>query len=50
VALRPERSFVLAVGILALLTAVGTAGFVLLEHLRAADALYLTVTTLSTVG
>ena len=39
-----------AAGLLALLTLLGTLGFVLLEEMSWADAFYLTVVTLSTVG
>jgi voltage-gated potassium channel len=50
----PERGsgsrVLLAVGILVLLTAVGTLGFAWIEDLSLLDALYMAVITLSTVG
>jgi voltage-gated potassium channel len=46
----PERKFLIAiVGIVALTTG-GTAGYMLIEHMPALDALYMTVITISTVG
>jgi hypothetical protein len=44
----PERKFLIAiVGIVALTTG-GTAGYMLIEHMPALDALYMTVITIST--
>jgi hypothetical protein len=40
----------LALAALTTLTAAGTLGFMLVEHARWFDALYMTVITLSTVG
>ena len=48
--MRPTQRFTIAVAALALITAIGTAGFMLLEGLPIGDAVYLTVMTLTTVG
>jgi voltage-gated potassium channel len=48
--MNPLRRWRTAVAVLATLTAAGTLGFARLEGLAWRDALYLTVTTLSTVG
>lgn len=48
--LTPTRRLAVAVAALGLLTALGTAGYVLIEGLPLLDALYLTVATLTTVG
>lgn len=44
------RPLVSAIGVLSVLTAAGTAGYVLIEGAAPFDALYMTVITLSTVG
>ena len=44
------RRFVAALGALAAITASGSVGYVLLEGLSPADAAYLTVMTLTTLG
>jgi voltage-gated potassium channel len=46
----PLRRLVIAIGALALITGVGTVGYVLIEEVSWLDALYMTVITLSTVG
>lgn len=46
----PTRRVAIALIVLSSVTAIGTIGFILLEKLSAADALYLTVITLTTVG
>jgi len=48
--LSPARRFLLAIGGLALLVAIGTAGYVTIEGMSPLDALYMSVITLSTVG
>jgi hypothetical protein len=44
------RRFAVALSALAALTAIGSAGYVVLEGLSLTDAAYLTVMTLTTVG
>ncbi len=44
------RQFLLALGVIVLLVAAGTAGYALIEGWSVFDALYMTVTTLTTVG
>jgi voltage-gated potassium channel len=46
----PGRRFRLALGLFAVIIAVGTGGFVAIEGVRPLDALYLTITTITTVG
>ena len=46
----PARRFLLAIAGIALLTAVGTVGYILIDHMTAIDALYMTVITITTVG
>jgi voltage-gated potassium channel len=48
--LTPARRIVVALTALLCITALGTAGYMQLEGLSAADAVYLTVVTLTTVG
>jgi voltage-gated potassium channel len=44
------RRLLLALALIALLTAVGTGGYMLIEHMALTDALFMTVITISTVG
>ncbi len=44
------RSIFLIIGLLAIVIAVGTIGFVLVEHYAWLDAFYMTLTTITTVG
>ncbi len=44
------RRLLLALALIALLTAAGTAGYMLLEHMPFEDALFMTVITITTVG
>ena len=48
--MRPTQRFSIALGTLAVLVAVGVVGYLLLEGLSFLDAIYLTITTLTTVG
>ena len=48
--LSPTRRIAVALAALGFVTAIGTAGYMLIERLSAPDALYLTVITLTTVG
>ena len=48
--LTPTRRIAVALAALGFVTAIGTAGYMLIERLSAPDALYLTVITLTTVG
>jgi voltage-gated potassium channel len=47
---KPTRRFAAALGALALVTAIGTTGYVLLEGLSVGEAAYLAIITLTTVG
>jgi len=47
---KPARKFAAAVGGIVILTVAGTIGYMLIEDYRLADAVYMTVITLSTVG
>ena len=46
----PTRRFALAVSLVALITAVGAAGYRLIEHMSILDSIYMSVITISTVG
>ena len=46
----PTRRLAIAIGGLAFLTVVGTAGYMLIEHASLLDALFMTITTITTVG
>lgn len=46
----PTRRFALAISLVALMTLVGAAGYILIEHMSVLDALYMSVITISTVG
>ncbi len=46
----PTRRFALAVSLVALMTAVGAAGYRLIEHMSILDSIYMSVITISTVG
>jgi voltage-gated potassium channel len=48
--MRPTQRFAVALVALGLITAIGTAGYTLLEGLPIGQAMYLTVMTLTTVG
>ncbi|HVN63148.1 MAG TPA: potassium channel protein [Candidatus Binataceae bacterium] len=48
--LSPARRFLIAIGGVVLLLAIGTAGYILIERMSFLDALYMSVITLSTVG
>ena len=44
------RRLLIALAVIALLTAMGTCGYMLIEHMRFEDALFMTVITITTVG
>ncbi|MGC2494302.1 potassium channel family protein, partial [Candidatus Binatus sp.] len=44
------RRFALALSLVALMTIVGAAGYILIEHMSVLDAFYMSVITISTVG
>src|SRR5215472_6699488 len=44
------RRLLLALAMITVLTAVGTCGYMLIEHMRFEDALFMTVITITTVG
>lgn len=46
----PTRRFALALSLVALMTIVGAAGYILIEHMSVLDAFYMSVITISTVG
>ncbi len=46
----PTRRFALAVFLVALMTVIGAAGYMLIEHWSVLDAFYMSVITISTVG
>lgn len=46
----PTKRLTLAMLMLMAVTAVGTAGFVIIEHLPPIDAFYMTLATISTLG
>jgi voltage-gated potassium channel len=46
----PTRRFALALSLLAVLTVIGAAGYMLIEHMSILDAFYMSVITISTVG
>jgi voltage-gated potassium channel len=46
----PTRRFALAVSLVAFITAVGAAGYRLIEHMSILDSIYMSVITISTVG
>jgi voltage-gated potassium channel len=46
----PTRRFALAVSLVAVMTVIGTAGYILIEHWSVLDAFYMSVITISTVG
>ena len=46
----PTRRFALAVSLVALMTVIGAAGYILIEHMSVLDAFYMSVITISTVG
>jgi voltage-gated potassium channel len=46
----PGRRFLIAIAGIVALTAVGTVGYMAIEHMSALDAIYMTVITISTVG
>ena len=46
----PTRRFALAVSLVALMTVIGAAGYILIEHMSLLDAFYMSVITISTVG
>jgi voltage-gated potassium channel len=45
-----RQRLAIALSLIVGLTAVGTAGYMLIEHMRLEDALFMTVITISTVG
>ena len=45
-----NRRFIIAFAILLLITAAGTAGYLVIEGISLIDALYMSVMTISTVG
>ena len=45
-----RRRLLFALALIALLMIVGTAGYMLIEHMTLGDALFMTVITISTVG
>ena len=45
-----RRRLLTALALITLLTAVGTCGYMLIEHMRFEDALFMTVITITTVG
>jgi voltage-gated potassium channel len=48
--MNPARRVALGLGLVAVLTLVGSAGYMLIEHMSFLDALYMTVITITTVG
>lgn len=46
----PTRRFALAISLVALMTIVGAAGYIMIEHMSVLDAFYMSVITISTVG
>ena len=46
----PTRRFALAVSLVAVMTVIGAAGYILIEHWSVLDAFYMSVITISTVG
>ena len=46
----PTRRFALAVSLVAVMTVIGAAGYMLIEHMSVLDAFYMSVITISTVG
>src|SRR5208282_6934963 len=46
----PTRRFALAVSLIAAMTVIGAAGYMLIEHWPLLDAFYMSVITISTVG
>jgi voltage-gated potassium channel len=46
----PTRRFALAVSLVAVMTVIGAAGYMLIEHWSVLDAFYMSVITISTVG
>jgi len=44
------RRLLIALAVITLLTAIGTCGYMLIEHMRFEDALFMTVITITTVG
>ncbi len=46
----PTRRFALAISLVALMTLIGAAGYILIEHMSVLDAFYMSVITISTVG
>ena len=46
----PGRNLLLAIAAIVALTAVGTVGYMAIEHMSVLDALYMTIITISTVG
>src|SRR5208337_1600700 len=46
----PTRRFALAVSLIAAMTIIGAAGYMLIEHWSLLDAFYMSVITISTVG
>ena len=46
----PTRRFALAVSLVALMTVIGAAGYILIEHMSVLNAFYMSVITISTVG
>ena len=48
--MNPARRVALGIGLVAVLTLVGSAGYMLIEHMPFLDALYMTVITITTVG
>ena len=46
----PGRNLLLAIAVIVALTAVGTVGYMAIEHMSVLDALYMTIITISTVG
>jgi voltage-gated potassium channel len=48
--MNPARRVALGIGLVAMLTLVGSAGYMLIEHMTFLDSLYMTVITITTVG
>ena len=50
VRMTPTRRLAIAISLVALMTVIGAAGYIMIEHMSVLDAFYMSVITISTVG